>query len=159
MEDGEAVVLFLQIGIFFALLIGTFFIGTWIERRHFASLRERETRWRRMPVMTFSDPPDGWEVADAGLASGSVVISLDYFKRFLAGLRGLVGGRISAYETLLDRARREAVLRMMEHARSQGFEAVVNVRLETSRLASSRGDGRGNAGIEVLAYGTALRRV
>jgi uncharacterized protein YbjQ (UPF0145 family) len=46
--------------------------------------------------------------------SGSVVVSVDYFKRFLAGLRTLVGGRVTSYETLLDRARREAILRCKE---------------------------------------------
>ena len=54
---------------------------------------------------------------DAASASSRVVISLDHFKRFLAGLRALVGGRIRSYETLLDRARREALMRMKEAAR------------------------------------------
>lgn len=65
----------------------------------------------------------------------------------------------SRHEPLLDRARREAMLRMTEEARSQGYDAVYNVRLETSRLASSRGDGKGTAGIEMLAYGTAVKFV
>jgi hypothetical protein len=33
----------------------------------------------------------------------------------------------------------------------------VNVRLETSRLASARGNGEGTAGVEMLAFGTALK--
>ena len=40
------------------------------------------------------------------------MVSVDYFKRFLAGLRMIFGGRVSSYESLLDRARREALLRM-----------------------------------------------
>jgi uncharacterized protein YbjQ (UPF0145 family) len=85
-----------------------------------------------------------------------VVVSLDYFKRIIAGLRGIIGGRVKTYEPLLDRARREAVLRMIEDAKARGYDAVVNVRLETSRLASARKDGQGTAGVEMLAFGTAV---
>jgi uncharacterized protein YbjQ (UPF0145 family) len=83
-------------------------------------------------------------------------VSLDYFKRVIAGLRAIFGGRIKTYEPLLDRARREAVLRMKEEAREHGFDAVINVRIQTSRLANARGNGEGTAGVEVLAFGTGL---
>lgn len=141
------------------LLVATYFIGSALERRHFRDIRDREAGLRGFPVVTFESLPADWQVASSGVVQGSVVISLDYFKRFLASLRALVGGRIRAYEPLLDRARREAVLRMIEAAVARGFDAVVNVRLETSRLASSRGDGKGTAGVEMLAFGTAVKRV
>jgi uncharacterized protein YbjQ (UPF0145 family) len=96
-------------------------------------------------------------VLDSELMSSSVVISADYFKRFLAGLRAIVGGRITAYEPLLDRARREAVLRVREHARARGYDALINLRLQTSPVASAFGRKEA-AGMEVLAYGTAVRR-
>ena len=85
---------------------------------------------------------------------GSVVISVDYFKTVVAGLRNLVGGNISAYESLLDRARREAVLRMQEQAVSIGAEAVVNMKFETARVSGNAAQAIGS--VEVLAYGTAL---
>ena len=93
---------------------------------------------------------------DSDLLLGNTVVSVDYFKRFLAGLRALVGGRIHSYESLLDRARREALLRLKKEAIDRGFHAIVNVRLETSRLASST-RGEGLAGVEVLAFGTGLK--
>jgi len=146
----------INIGIPMALLVVTYFIGGAIERRHYAEIRERENALRRLPAVTLRHPPEDWEIEGAGLVSGSVVISIDYFKRFLAGLRGLVGGRVKSYETLLDRARREAILRLKESAREAGYRAVINVRLETSRLASGRRDGKGTAGVEILAFGTGL---
>jgi uncharacterized protein YbjQ (UPF0145 family) len=145
------------LGATLVLLIVTYFIGTHIERSHFKQIREREEGHRAFPVITFETLPEGWQVQEAGLVQGSVVISVDYFKRFVAGLRGLIGGRIKTYEPLLDRARREAVLRMIEQAKRDGYDAVVNVRLETSRLASARSDGKGVAGVEMLAFGTALK--
>ena len=39
----------------------------------------------------------------------------------------------------------------------RGYNAVVNLRLETTRMANARRGGGGIAGLEVLAYGTGLR--
>ncbi len=148
--------LLLQLGPILVLLAVTYGIGSAVERRHFRMLRARELRSRSFPVATIRDVPAGWRVEACALVSGSCVISLDYFKRFVAGLRLLVGGRIAGYETLLDRARREAILRMKESAFEAGYRAVIGVRLETSQIAASTRQG-GTAGVEVLAWGTALR--
>lgn len=139
------------------VLMTAYFIGSTIEKRHFASIREREDANHGFPVVSFDTMPDDWHVENSDLVTGSIVISLDYFKRVIAGLRGLIGGRIKTYEPLLERARREALLRMTESARKQGFDAVFNVRLETSRLANATRDGKGTAGVEMLAFGTAVK--
>jgi len=149
-------VVLLQVAPFVLLLLGTYGIGSALERRHFRLLRARELRSRNLPVATLREPLPGWQVEDCALVTGSCVISLDYFKRFVAGLRLLVGGRIASYETLLDRARREAILRMKESAHAAGYRAVIGVRLETSQIAQATRQG-GTAGVEVLAWGTALR--
>lgn len=141
----------------FVLLMSIgFFAGTAVERRHFARLRERESATATFPALTFRTLPEGWVPADTGMVLGSAVVSVDYFKRFLAGLRMLAGGRLKSYEPLLDRGRREAMLRMKEAAIAQGYDTVINVRLETSRLAAGQGDS-GTAGVEMLAYGTGVR--
>ena len=138
------------------LIIAAYFIGAALERRHFASIRAREQALHGFPVLSFASVPADWRIGSVKLVTGSTVVSLDYFKRFIAGLRGLVGGRIKTYEPLLERARREALLRMIEKAQRQGYDAVVNTRLETSRLASSTRSGEGIAGVEMLAFGTAV---
>jgi uncharacterized protein YbjQ (UPF0145 family) len=139
------------------LLLATYFTGSWIERRHYRDIRARERKWRQLPVVTFRATPESWQVVESGLVNGSVVVSVDYFKRFLAGLRQLIGGRVKSYESILDRARREAVLRLKAEAIERGYDAVVNVRLETTRMANARRGGEGIAGLEVLAYGTGLK--
>lgn len=148
---------FMNIGMPILLLLAAYLIGNMIERRHFQKIRKRESESAGFPVVTFDTMPSDWNAASSTLVTGSVVVSLDYFKRVIAGLRGLVGGRIKTYEPLLDRARREALLRMTESARRDGYDAIFNVRLETSRLANSRGDGKGIAGVEMLAFGTAVK--
>jgi len=153
----ELLQLGLQIVPFLLMMLVGFVTGSLIESSHYKDIRKREARTRSMPVITFRRPPPSWNIGKAGLVSGSTVVSIDYFKRFLAGLRAMVGGRVTSYESLLDRARREAVLRMKEQAVAGGYQAVVNVRLETARLASSNRKGQGTAGVEILAFGTAIQ--
>ena len=138
------------------LLLLSYFIGRHLESNHYKSIREREAATKDMVAINFPRFPFDVEIERAGMVMGSVVVSHDHFKRFLAQLRIIVGGRIKSYEPLLDRARREAVLRMKEQALARGHNTVVNIRLETSRLANSRRGGQGTAGVEMLAYGTAL---
>lgn len=158
MEDGfEKLSLFLNFGVPLIILMIAYFIGSILEKRHFTSIRHREDGLQGFPVVSFDTMPKDWNASSSTLVTGSIVISLDYFKRVIAGLRGIVGGRIKTYEPLLERARREALLRMAESARAQGYDAVFNVRLETSRLANARRDGQGTAGVEMLAFGTAVK--
>lgn len=128
--------------------------GRHAEKKHYQRIIERETELNSLPAMASRLPPtDG--VYDQVLVSGSVVIANDYFKTFVAGLRNLFGGRVRTYESLLDRARREAVLLMKEQAKAQGASYIFNVKYETSNIAGSY--SRQLPIIEVHAYGTALK--
>ena len=84
-----------------ALLVSAYFIGSAIEKKHYRALRTREHASRRFITVTFPYEPRDEEIVASTLVTGSVVISVDYFKRFLAGLRMLFGGRIKSYEPLL----------------------------------------------------------
>jgi uncharacterized protein YbjQ (UPF0145 family) len=92
--------------------------------------------------------------ASQALVTGSVVVSEDYFKRVVSGLQSLFGGRLRAYESLLDRARREAVLRMKQEARDKGAKMIINVKFQTFSIPGRNPKSFG--AIEVMAYGTAL---
>ncbi len=141
------------IAILVLLAIG-YFTGQYLEKRHYKSIFRREAELRELPVVATKFLPETEREPRTILVMGNCVISVDYFKRFVAGLRNLVGGRIISYETLVDRARREAVLRMKEQARSEGAARVFNVKIETSSISKGRRNTIGS--IEVLAYGTAL---
>jgi len=141
---------------FLTLLLGAWAVGGLVERRHVKSLALLESGSRHVLAVTIEDLPESWEVESCDLVLGNVVISQDYFKRIAAQIKGLFGGNIGVFEPLLDRARREALLRMKAAAHKKGHDTIINVRIETSALARSRADGKGTAGVEVLAFGTAL---
>ena len=147
---------FIDLIIFFGLIALGYFAGSRAERKHYRSIQEREEKYLTQPTVTFGKFQGREEVAEARLVAGSAVISVDYFKRLLAGLRALVGGRVKAYESLLDRARREAILRMKEQA--VGADAVVNLRIETTSISKGARKKNTVSTVEALAYGTALYR-
>lgn len=136
------------------LLLLAWWIGAQIEKSHYASIRQREARWAHLPAVPTRTIEDGRTVAEARLVLGGVVIANNHFKKFVAGLRQFFGGRVQAYESLLDRARREAILRMKESCPEA--HAILNLRLETSTISQDE-PGKGISGVEVLAHGTAIR--
>jgi uncharacterized protein YbjQ (UPF0145 family) len=140
--------------VFLVLLAVGYFAGRAIEAAHYRSIRRRERQLAGVLIFATKFPPAAGAREKSELVSGSVVISSDYFKLFVASLRKLFGGRFRVYETLLDRARREAVLRMKRQALRLGAHSVFNVKFETFNV--TMGARGGIAAVEVLAYGTAL---
>ena len=141
--------------VFLFLICLGYFAGSWAERKHYRSIVEREGTYLGLPTVSFQRLTEPERAERARLVAGSAVISVDYFKRILAGLRGLVGGRVKSYESLIDRARREAVLRMKQMARDA--DEIVNVRIETTSISKgSMNRNRSVSTVEALAYGTAV---
>lgn len=141
--------------VFLILLALGYGFGQFFERRHYRSIRTREDELSDiLLIQTKIIPPAYFTNFDTHLVNGNVVISVDYFKRFVAGLRNLVGGRVTPYETLIDRARREAILRMKEEARASGANAILNVKYEMCSIYKGRRNKIGS--VEALAYGTAF---
>lgn len=134
-------------------LIG-YLSGSIVERRHFQSIRKREAQLKGILTFSAKLPPAEDFNKQSVLVTGNVVISVDYFKHISAALRNLIGGRVIAYETLMDRARREAILRMKDDAKEKGAAQIFNVKLETSSISKGRASQIGS--VEVFAYGTGL---
>lgn len=141
----------LNLWLLLALLMLGYGVGRWQERRHYRSLRIREEALQHVVALSTRNVPQGVQPRGALLVSGSVVISSDYFKTFLAGFRAFFGGRFRGYETLLERARREALLRLKAQAEASGARLVIGVRFESTTIAGST-----TPSVELLAFGTAL---
>ena len=152
----ELILQFLNIILFLVLLTGGYFIGSLAERRHYKSILKREKETLKMQVMSTEPKLPEERIKKVFLVTGNAVISIDYFKRLLAQLRNIFGGRVKSYESLVDRARREAILRMKEEARAMGARAVVNFRLETSAIGQSANNKKTVGSVEAIAYGTAV---
>ena len=146
-----------SIGVPLGLLLLGYLAGSAAERAHFRRLAVREKRLAGFIVTDLKSFAPGLDPAKGGtLVTGGAVIATDYMKTFLASIRKVLGGELKSYETLMDRARREATLRMLEQAERQGFNAVCNLRLETADIGGMTG-AKGAAMAEAFVYGTAYR--
>jgi len=73
----------------------------------------------------------------------------------MASFVNIFGGRIKAYESLVDRARREAVLKVKQKAYENNYNAIVNLRIETSSITKNAKKRVG--AVEALAYASAIK--
>lgn len=144
--------------IFVVLTLTGFIFGRINEASHFKRLAASEQALSRMTLISY-DVADAYsgdaDIGSGALVSGSVVIANDAFKKLMAALRMFFGGRIKAYESLMERARREALVRMQQQAQAMGADEIINVRLETSTML---GKAHQVGAFEVFAYGTAITR-
>ncbi|MCU0798389.1 MAG: YbjQ family protein [Candidatus Thermoplasmatota archaeon] len=110
--------------------------GTIIEKRHLEDLSRREEAIKSKVFFHNRKRPIMMDPKRAGIVYGSVTIGADAFKTWLAQWRQLVGGRMGSLLPILERARREATLRALEQAYSQGFTEVGNIRITSMNLGA-----------------------
>ena len=123
------------------------------QRRHYESIYRREDALERLPATNTKEIPFAdAQVHELRLVHGEVVITTELIRFLIGWINGLVGGPIRAFETTLDRARREAVLRMKESVPEAA--AIVNTRMEY--VPMSFGLGSRTSCVEVVVYGTAV---
>jgi len=138
-------------------------IGRTIESRHFRRLEQHAqanadffvTQLKSFPyaAATGLGKPTAGTVAPT-LICAEVVIASDYLKNFFASWRNFFGGEVRSYSRMTDRAKREAIARLIDQAKSLGFNAICNVRVETAEIGDRRKKGA-QAMASCLAYATA----
>jgi uncharacterized protein YbjQ (UPF0145 family) len=140
-----------------SLLVLGFVVGRYNEHRHYRSIQTRQRHFAYIKQTNFKRLPKGLKAQESYFCLGSMVVAVDYWKIFLAKWKKLFGGRLRSLETLVDRGRREAVLRLLEHAEKCGADWVINIRIETSTMGGQSKKKKFCSGIEVIAYGTAIQ--
>lgn len=146
----------MELLILITALILTCLIGTIIEKRHFNSIKKREIALWQHPIITFGAKrlKTTRKIKKVELVTGEVVISGDYFKNFVASLKKIFGGRLTTFESILDRGRREAILRMREKAKNA--HCIVNARIESVMLNDCFINAETIPQCAIIAYGTAI---
>ena len=133
--------------------------GKLAEWRHFKSLERREQDSSSILVTQLKSFPDHASGSAAPqIVVAETVVATDYFKSFLANLRRLFGGEVRSFHSLLDRARRETTQRLVERAKSRGFNAICNLRLQTADVGGSAANRKGAAMVAILGSATAYHR-
>lgn len=100
-------------------------------------------------MITTSIEITGYHITrNLGVVRGITVRSRSILGNIAGGLQSLMGGKLSIYVELCEKAREEAFQHMMQHAAERGANAIINMRYDANEVM----DGI----TEVLAYGTAV---
>ena len=92
---------------------------------------------------------DGYRISRyLGVVRGLTVRSRSMVGNWMAGLQTIVGGNITIYNELCERARQEAFDLMIEHAGQLGANAIIGMHYDANEVMPGV--------TEVLAYGTAV---
>lgn len=99
-------------------------------------------------VTTANDLPGYRITRNLGIRRGIVVRSRSVVGSLGASLQTLIGGNITLYTELCEKAREDAFELLLQHASDAGANAIVGMRYDANEVAPGV--------TEVLAYGTAV---
>lgn len=83
-----------------------------------------------------------------GACFGLVVRARGLGGDIMASLKGLVGGEVKQYTSMLEDAQKEALDRMVKNAQAMGANAIVMMRFDSGEVANNMS--------EIVAFGTAV---
>jgi uncharacterized protein YbjQ (UPF0145 family) len=139
----------LKVALFVILFAVGWGFGRRAESKHLAELEVQE---KRLAYIRLDSSRFKTSEYSGQMISSNVVISHDYFKYVIANIQNFFGGNLSSYESVVERARREAVVRLKLEAEKMGATLILGLRLSTTEMGMDGGM------VEVFAYGTAVEK-
>ena len=157
---------FTAFGILYAIgypilfLWSVIFSGRKLDKQ-IAGLVERESAslahfGGRDPLSTLKGSHIVGGIQETGLVYASVVYGPSHWHQLIAFLANLVGGRIVIFHKVVSTARAEAKQRLRERGQANGWDEVVNVRIDTAEMTPAS-QQKGVRAVEIFAYGTGIR--
>lgn len=103
-------------------------------------------------IVTTTHNVEGRQIVDyLGVVTGEVIVGANLFRDLFASITDIVGGRSGTYEQVLERARREAIVEIVDKCRQLGGDALVGCDLDYEVL------GKGGSMLMVSMSGTAVK--
>ena len=156
------------IGLIIGGLVLLFTIGPWVlsliasflyqpSQRKKLLAREAAFAATGDTLTTLKKPFGDKEIKEFSMVTANVVMSPSWVQMWIGSIITIFGGEINVFTKIVDWARREAKQRLREQVAEAGFDAVINVRFETTVMSRTRGGKDRTSGVEILAYGTAIK--
>ena len=157
-----------MVGLIIAAFVAACTIGPWLlslvatflylpRKRKVLLERETQAALKGDALTTLSKPFGNREIKQTKMLMANVVMSPSWVQMWIGGIMSLFGGQINVFTKVVDWARREAQQRLREQVAEEGFDEVINMRIETTMLTTTRGGKDKTSGVEILAYGTAIK--
>jgi len=96
------------------------------------------------------------DITECGVVWAGVVFGPSHWHLLIGKLNNLIGGSIDIFQKVVAAGRAEAMQRLRENAIANGFDDVINVRIDTSDMAPQGAQASVKA-VEVFAYGTGVK--
>jgi len=140
------------------LIWAVLFSGKKLDRQ-IADTTSREASLRdslgRDPLTTI-DGGYRTDITSCGIVWTGVVFGPSHWHLLIGFLNNMIGGSIDIFQKVVSAGRAEAMQRLRESAIDNGWDDVINVRIDTSDMAPQGGQG-GIKAVEVFAYGTGVK--
>ena len=96
------------------------------------------------------------DITSSGIVWAGVVFGPSHWHLLIGKLNNLIGGSIDIFQKVVSAGRAEAMQRLRESAVDNGWDDVINVRIDTSDMAP-QGAQKAVKAVEVFAYGTGVK--
>jgi uncharacterized protein YbjQ (UPF0145 family) len=141
--------------------LGSWFFGNWHQGRIIDQLAQDEKSLNDAgaghPLNNLSKPSQPTDVESSLLVMSSITVGPSWWQMILGGWKNFFGGEIKSFDKMLLYGRRKVLHDMRVQALQQGFDEIINVRVETSMVTKASGRDDRTAGYEFIAYGTAIK--
>ena len=96
------------------------------------------------------------DITSCGVVWTGVVFGPSHWHLLRGWLNNLIGGSIDIFQKIVSAGRAEAMQRLRENAIDNGWDDVINVRIDTADMAP-QGAKSSVKGVEIFAYGTGVK--
>ncbi len=96
------------------------------------------------------------DITSCGIVWTGVVFGPSHWHLLVGWFNNLTGGSIDIFQKVVSAGRAEAIQRLREKAVANGWDDVINVRIDTADMAP-QGAKNSVKGVEIFAYGTGVK--
>lgn len=102
-------------------------------------------------VLVTTDYISGKKLETIGMVKGATIQTVHMGKDIMNSFKTLVGGELTSYTEMMDKARGLATKRMCDDAEAMGADGIVAIHYTSSQVM--------NGAAEIMVYGTAVKFV
>jgi uncharacterized protein YbjQ (UPF0145 family) len=139
---------------------GAVFSGTKVERMHEEANQRRDSLRDRMGREILNSIDGGYrtDVSSAGLVHANGVFGPSHWHLMIGFVNNLIGGSVTVFQQVISAGRAEVMQRLREQAEEDGWDEVINVRIDTASMTPQSSNSRNTVrGVEIYAYGTGIK--
>ncbi|MAT86545.1 MAG: hypothetical protein CMA25_06265 [Euryarchaeota archaeon] len=109
-------------------------------------------------VSNLKNPFPETTIQTSGLVIANISIGPSWWQMTAGGIKSIFGGKLGTYERVMHLGRMEVMQRLREEAIRQGWDEVINVRLDTATVKSNQNGKNKSSAFEIFAYGTGIKK-